>query len=188
MVHWPHEANVNDAPDVQVSGALFLSVAQACVNLNFFLDDDFLRWLPEVRVDGWYPLARFNQMLDVVVARYADPVPILERIGIEIATIWYGGGPGYEMIKHKTAPEFLELQTSSTGYYSMVKGDPDDIGEFVLVELDEAAGTAAIRSTTPFSKDLERGVIIGCLRLIPGLLYSNADNSADPSLLRIEFH
>jgi len=60
---------MNDAAFVQVSGALFLSLVQACVNLNFFVDDEAKAWLDQVHLEGWYPLTVFNRLLDIVVTQ-----------------------------------------------------------------------------------------------------------------------
>lgn len=182
------DGNVAAIPEqntVEVVGALLLAVEQACVNLSFFIDDATKQFLREVQPTHWYPLEAYTQLLELVSTRYADPAPILERIGSEMIRLWYAtGGKGIV----SNAVEFLKFQTSSQGYYSVVKGPPDQIGTFSLLELDESAGTAVLHSTTPFSKDLERGILLGGISLPQPLLYAHVDNSDDVHRYIIEFH
>jgi hypothetical protein len=168
-----------------VVGALVLAVEQACVNLSFFIDEPTRQYLREVRPAEWYPLAVYTSLLELVGARYADPAPILERIGSEMIRLWYmTGGAGLVA----SAVEFLRFQTSSQGYYSVVRGTPEQIGTFALVELDEQAGKAVLRSTTPFSKDLERGILLAGITITAPLAYADVDNSANAHTFLIEFH
>lgn len=176
---------MRDYDEVRVAGALLLAVEQACVNLSFFIDEPTSEYLRGVSPTGWYPLHTYTALLDLVASRYADPAPILERIGSEMIRIWYQTGAAGLV---QSAVEFLQFQTSSRGYYSMVQGPPHKIGTFELVELDEQAGTAVLRSTTPFSKDLERGVILAGISVPQPLAYANVDNSADVHTYLIEFH
>lgn len=76
---------------------------------------------------------------------------------------WYEVGPGKQHVKRGT--DFLRFRTSSEGYNSVIRGDPARIGEFTLVDLNEKEGTAVVRSTTPFDKDMERGVLGGGMAL-----------------------
>jgi hypothetical protein len=125
-------------------------------------------------------------MIRVVTNKYVDPAPILEQIGIEIINVYYHLGPGKNDFQRGV--DFLHFQTSSRGYYSLVRGTPEQIGDFSLIELNEAAGKAVVKSTTPFSKDLERGVLLGGLAVTHDLLYIDVDNSHDPQIYVIEFH
>ncbi len=172
--------------DVQVSEALFLAFGQACVNLHFYLEEDTRSLFDELRPEEWYSLATFDKVLRIVVERYSDPAPILEQIGIEMMRFWCEVGPGKQHVKRGT--DFLRFQTSSEGYYSVIRGDPGRIGEFTLVDLDENEGTAVVRSTTPFDRDMERGVLIGGLGLTQDLIYVSVDNTADANTYMIEFH
>ena len=125
-------------------------------------------------------------MLRIVLERYSDPGPILEQIGIEMMRFWYNVGPGKQYVRRGV--DFLRFQTSSEGYYSVIKGDPGQIGEFTLVDLNEQEGTAIVRSTTPFVRDMERGILIGGLGLAQDLIYINVDNFRDANTFLIEFH
>ncbi len=172
--------------EVQVSGALFLAFGQACVNLHFYLEEDTRSLFEELRPEEWYRLDTFDRVLRIVVARYTDAAPILEQIGIEMMRFWYDVGPGKQHVKRGT--DFLRFQTSSEGYYSVIRGDPGRIGEFTLADLNEQEGTAVVHSTTPFDRDMERGVLIGGQGLTQDLIYIRVDNTADANTYMIEFH
>jgi hypothetical protein len=171
--------------DVRVRGSICLAVGQACVNLHFFADDAVRARLATMHPDEWYPLDVFLHLLDIVTTRYVDPAPILEQVGVEFARLWYEV-EGKHLVH--TGVEFLRYQTSSAGYRSVVQGDPDRLGEFTLTALDEQTGTAQLRSTTPFPKDFERGVLRGGLQVVQDIMYVDVDNSADPHCFNIEFH
>ncbi len=171
---------------VQVSGTLFLSFGQACINLNFFIEEEIESFLEEVTPDRWYPLKQFANLLGLVDEKYPDSAPILEQLGVEMMNFWYTAGPGKKIIKRGV--EFLHFQTGSEGYHSVIKGKPDQIGEFLLVSLNEEEGTAIVRSTTVFRKDMERGVLRGGLGLAQDLVYIDVDNSEDENVFLIEFH
>ena len=168
----------------QILGALLLSFGQACINFQFLITEDN-PFLTRIKPDAWYPLDKFSKILSMIKKKYSDPSPILERIGIEMMNQWYLQGPGKEIIKKGT--DFLHFQTSSEGYYSVIRGRPDQIGNFSLLSLDEEKGTAAIRSTTPFDRDMERGVLIGGMRNPKDLLYVKVDNSDDGNTFHIRF-
>ncbi len=108
---------MQDQDGVQVAGALILAIGQACVNLSFFIDEPTSQFLREAQPTEWYPVQKFTSLLEVVAARYVDPAPILERIGSEMIRLWYMTG-GAGLINN--AVEFLQYQTSSQGYYSVV--------------------------------------------------------------------
>jgi len=59
--------------------------------------------------------------------------------------------------------------------------------ESVEEELDEEGGKARIHSTTPFNKDLERGVIIGGMTAPGDLDYIDVKNDKNPQIFVIEF-
>ena len=172
--------------EVLVSGALLLAFGQACVNLNFYIEEDSRSLIQNLQPTEWYPLETFTNMLHIVVEKYSDPAPILEQIGIEMMNFWYNIGPGKQYVKRGV--DFLRFQTSSEGYYSVIRGDPNQIGEFTLRNLDEQEGIAIVRSTTPFNKHMERGILIGGLGLAQDLIYISVDNSVDAHTFLIEFH
>jgi hypothetical protein len=144
-----------------ILGALPLSFVRACINFQFLITEG-TTFLEQIKPDEWYPLQHFSNILNNVREKYSDPAPVFERIGIEMMNQWYSQGPGKQIIKKGI--DFLHFQTGSEGYYSVIRGKPDQIGDFSLMSLDEEKGTAVVRSTTPFDRDMERGVLIGGLR------------------------
>ena len=171
--------------DTLVSGILFLSFSQACSNLNFLVDADVRTFLGEVEADEWYFLSDLLNVTDAVTANFSNPVPIIEQIGIEMMNIWYTVGPGKDIIRKGV--DFLRLQTGSEGYHSLFRGPEDQVGTFSLDKLDEAAGFAELHSTTPMSRDMERGVLLGGMRLAGDLAYVDVDNSRDSNRFLIRF-
>ncbi|MCG8421247.1 MAG: hypothetical protein MJE77_25280 [Proteobacteria bacterium] len=175
----------SDDRDVMMSSTLLLNFHQACVNLSFYLDEDMRRLVEGVKPDDWCPINQLSQLIGMVAARYDRPSPIIEQIGVEMMRAWYEHGPGHEIVKRGV--DFLRYQASSQGYSSVVRGPRDKVGEFVLQDLDELAGTAAVFSSTPFDKDMERGILLGGLRLAGDLSYIEIDNSEDPLRYHIRF-
>ena len=175
---------MKNSDKTQILGALFLSFGQACVNFKFLIVEE-IHFLKQIRADEWYPLEKFLHILNIVREKYSDPAPVFEQIGIEMMNQWYAQGPGKKIIRKGT--DFLQFQTSSQGYYSVIRGRPEKIGDFSLLSLDEKNGTAVVKSTTPFDRDMERGVLIGGLRATKDLLYVNVDNSEDRDNFLIRF-
>ena len=171
---------------VRVRGALCLAVAQACVNLNFFIDERMQARLAQIAPVDWCPLSLYRDLVDIVTQRYPNPAPIREQIGVEVIRFWYESAADHSQIRDGV--DFLHYQTSSEGYYSVVDGAPELIGDFALSAIDPEAGTAVVYSTTPFYKDLERGILRGGLEIGGKFVYIDVDNSADERTYRIEFH
>ena len=170
--------------ETRILGALPLSFGQACLNLNFLLPEE-MDFLEQIKPEEWYPIDKVLSILSSVGEKYSDPAPIYERIGIEMMNLWYSQGSGKQIIKR--GADFLHFQTSSEGYYSVIRGNPDQIGNFSLLSMDEQKGTAVVRSTTYFNRDMERGVLIGGLGAPKDLLYINVDNSEDKDIFQIRF-
>ena len=110
---------------------------------------------------------------------------VKERIGIEMMRLWYEHG-GRAIAP--TGVAFLRFQTGSHGYRTMVRGDEKAIGDFALESLDGEEGTARVRSTTPFDRTMERGVLIGGMQCAGDLVYVDVVNSPDPSSFDVRFH
>jgi hypothetical protein len=170
---------------VEVLGVFQGSLARASVNLELLAGREAAEAC-NVEPVAWYPASRFQELVRQVVSRYPSPDPILERIGIEMMKLWYDPGPGRSIIR--TSVDFLRYQTGSEGYHSLVRGPDAEKGAFTLVDLDEATGHAVIDSSTPFSRTMERGVLLGGLRLTGDANYVNVTNAPDPSRFVIEFH
>jgi len=175
---------MNQKSNTQVLGIFPLSFKQACLNFNFLVGEES-QFLEQMKADDWYPLENVLSILNIIKEKYADPAPIFEQIGIEMMNLWYSKGKGKQIVKKGI--DFLKHQTSSDGYYSIIKGNADKIGSFSLLNLDKEKGTATIRSTTPFYKDMERGVLIGGLRAPNDLLYIHVDNSVNEDIFQIKF-
>ena len=170
--------------NTEILGTLFLSFGQACKNYKFLKPGE--PNFPEtINAERWYPLEFFLNTLNVIRNKYSDPSPIFEQIGIEMMNLWYLQGPGKQIISRGV--DFLRFQTSSEGYYSLIKGTPDKIGEFSLLDLNEIEGTAIVQSSTLFDRDMERGVLIGGLATTKDLLYINVDNKENEDIFQISF-
>ncbi|GAH87659.1 unnamed protein product, partial [marine sediment metagenome] len=83
---------------------------------------------------------------------------------------------------------FLHFQSGSQGYASVIKGPKEVVGSFKLVKLEKNLGKALIHSTTPFNKNMERGVIIGGMSAPGDLDYIDVNNDKDEHYFNIEFH
>jgi hypothetical protein len=120
-----------------------------------------------------------------LASRYKDHGSILEQIGIEMMRGWYHHGPGKSIIS--SGIDFLNFQTGSNGFRSVIKGPAERIGSFDLTELNEAGGTANIRSSTVFPREIERGVLLGGLGLAGDLLYYDVSNASHADCFEIHF-
>ena len=170
---------------LEVFGATLLGFAEACKDLNIVAGSRAGELISGIEVNKWYPFKRLRDIEATVIETYKNAGPILERAGAEMMLTWYSLGPGKEIIN--TGIDFLRFQSGSQGYASVVKGPEDLVGSFELVEIDEDKGKALIHSTTPFNKDLERGVIIGGMSAPGDLDYIDVNNDEDEYYFRIEF-
>lgn len=172
--------------ELVVMGATLQGFAQACVNLNIIAGSEATVALRDIQVMEFYPFERLRKLEETVVHAYDDSGPILERVGVEMMMGWYHHGPGREIVK--SGVDFLRFQSGSQGYASVVQGPQELVGFFDLVNIGESEGNARIHSTTPFEKNLERGVIIGGMTAPGDLAYVDVNNSDDSSFFNIEFH
>jgi hypothetical protein len=178
-------AKQRNMAELVVFGATIQGFAQACINLNIVAGARAENLIGEIEVTGWYPFEKLREIERVVLEAYENSAPIFERVGMEMMLGWYNYGPGKEIIKRGV--DFLHFQTGSQGYASVVKGPENLVGSFNLEALDEQAGQARIHSTTPFNKDMERGVIIGGMSAPGDLDYIDVKNEGNPQLFQIEF-
>jgi hypothetical protein len=174
------------AREIELAGFFLHAAGHAFVHLRMLGGPDVEQLCAGVEPNGWYPSARFAALLGAVQKRFRDVDPVLEQLGVQMMSDWYSLGPGKGAVK--TGVEFLKFQTSSQGYRSVVKGPDSAIGQFALDTLDEAAGTARVRSTTPFARSMELGVLLGGMRAPGDLTYVDVDNKADASVFEIRFH
>lgn len=171
---------------LEVFGATLLGFAQACINLNIVAGGKAGNLISDIEVDRWYPFERLRKIERVVIESYENEAPIMERVGMQMMLTWYTYGPGKEIIKRGV--DFLVFQTGSQGYASVVKGPQDTVGSFNLLELNEDEGKALIHSTTPFNKDMERGVLIGGMSAPGDLDYIDVENTEDEHYFHIQFY
>lgn len=167
--------------DVEVKGVFLSSLASACLNLQVIAGSDAGGAVDPI---GWYPAGRFRDLFELVDRRFASPDPIKERIGIEMMRLWYQHG-GRAVAP--TGVAFLRFQTGSEGYRSIVRGSSSATGEFTIEKLDETRGIAVVRSTTPFDRSMERGVLLGGMQAPGDLLYVDVVNREDVSTFHIRF-
>lgn len=169
----------------EVLGVFVASFFRACVHLNILMGDEVAA-LGDVKPDEWLAAAQFTAAFASLDRRFRNFEPIKERIGIEMMRLWYDFGPGRSIVKRGV--DFLHYQTGSEGYHSVVRGPAEQIGAFTLEALDESAGRARVRSTTPFDRSMERGVLVGGMKVTGDLAYVAVDNGGDRDLFEIEFH
>jgi diguanylate cyclase (GGDEF)-like protein len=148
-----------------MSGAPFHGFLRACLNLNVISGQSVARLISGIDIDGWYPIDDFIQIQEMVWADYREPEAIMERAGEEYIRLWYSEGRAADAFT--TGIGFIRFQAGSRGYSLQVRGNPARIGRFELAEVNEAAGTATIVSTTPFRCEFEKGILLGGL-LAPG--------------------
>jgi hypothetical protein len=176
---------VAETGDVEVMGVFLQALANACLNLHLLAGDEAVEAC-DVEPMRWYPASRFEELFQRVVGRFPTPEPVRERIGIEMMRLWFDPGPGRGIIT--SAADFLRYQTGSEGYHSLARGPAEQKGAFTLIELDEARGLAVVRSTTPFDRAMERGVLLGGTRLTGDATFARVDNDSDRSTFRVEYH
>ena len=168
---------------VEIYGVLFRAFLDAGESLKLLLQGD-AEEIESFEPDKWYPLEEFQKLLRRV-SQYNNCGSILEQIGIEMMKGWYHHGPGKSIIS--SGVDFIKFQTSSKGFRSVIKGLPEHTGNFYLLDLNEAGGTATIYSSTVFPREIERGVLIGGLGLVGELLYYDVGNSSQADHLDIYF-
>jgi hypothetical protein len=171
---------------LEVSGALMQGFSQAGIKLKIITRIKLHSFFTDFNVDNWYPIKDWKALQEIVSKKYANSSPILEKVGIEMMNIWYHHVIGSKLVK--SGVEFLYFQTSSNGYYSVVRGPSSKIGKFDLIELDEKNGTAIVHSTTPFNRDMERGILIGGMKAPGDLNYVDVNNDEHRDYFEIKFH
>lgn len=162
-----------------------LSLARAAVGVRALAGPAWERVLTETDGEHWYPAAQFQAALAAITGNFRDASPVLERVGFEMMRAWYERGPGRTLAKGGV--DFMRFQAGSEGYRSMVRGTDDETGSFMLEDLDVERGRASVRSTTPFDRSLERGVLLGGMQLAGDLDFVSVSNTPDPSHFEIRF-
>lgn len=170
---------------IETSGIFLLSFASASLNVQALAGTEMAELVRDVTTNGWYPDTRFRNVVDAISRRYGNFAPAMERIGEEMMRLWYEQGPGRTLVRRGV--DFLRFQTGSEGYRSVVRGPEHAVGAFALEALDETARTARVRSSTPFDRAMERGVLIGGMRLPGDLVFVDVDNSEEASVFSIRY-
>ena len=172
-------------PEPQVRGVVFLAFTEALHNLHLLADEDMQRFIQDVHYNGWYPFTKQQQVFDLIEARYPLSGPIMEKVGMGFINTIYS----FQEWRHlfDTGIGFLKTNEASKLYYNFVQGHPQDIGSFTLIDLRAAEGKAVLHSTTPFSKDMERGILLRGLQLTRSFDYIDVDNAQDERIYHIEF-
>ncbi|MBW2526887.1 MAG: GGDEF domain-containing protein [Deltaproteobacteria bacterium] len=119
----------------------------------------------DIQGDGWFPLPQFFSLLDSLMAESRGHSSIVFHAGVEFMRQWYTDGPGHTFIR--SGVDFLRYQAGSSGYSSVVRGDPEQVGSVELAELDEATGLARIVAINPFPAEFDRGAFYGGVT-VPG--------------------
>jgi hypothetical protein len=173
-----------DIDGAEISGILFGSFARACINLGLLARSDMER-VESTQPDAWCAAEVFVSFLARLGQRFRNFEPIKARIGVEMMRLWYEIGPGRAIVH--SGVDFLHHQMSSAGYHSLVRGPAELVGSFSLEHLDAGQGRARVRSTSPFDRSMERGILFGGMRIAGDLVYVRVDNRTDPSLFDITF-
>lgn len=175
----------SDRP-LRVFGALLTGYAQACINLNIVAGRKGSELLLDLEVNRWYAMERWRRFEQVVLASYEHAAPIMERVGMHMMFGWYHHGPGRSLIADGV--DFLVFQTGNGGYASVVEGPASEVGAFTLLMNDRSRGRARVRSTTPFNREMERGVLIGGMKAPGDLDYIDVVYDAAEQTFDIEYH
>lgn len=168
----------------EVQGLLLLGMLQSCLSLRIIAESEINELMRDVVPLEWYPASRLKAIESMIRSYYDDPSAVLEQAGANFIGTWYHQ-VGAEIVRNGV--DFLRFQAGSSGYTSVVRGNPDEIGNFELLELDESTGRAVIRSTTPFSRDFERGVIRGGMQAPGELDYVSVRQEPDTSRFSVFF-
>jgi len=174
-----------DHKNLHVSGAILEGFLKASIKLNIIAGTHAAA-IENIDPAQWYPMESLLDLQQVVSDNYKHAGPIFEKIGQAMMTSWYHLGPGKELIR--TGADFLHFQSGPSGYRSIVAGPEDSVGNFNLIEIDEIKGLAKIHSTTPFNKDLEKGIILGGMSAPGDLDYIHVSNSEHQDYFVIRFH
>lgn len=170
---------------LEAHGTLLLGFANACVNLNIIVGPDAQALVKDIEPNAWYPLARFLELNRVLLESYKNPEPIFEQVGQEMMHMWYVHGPGKSIIKRGV--DFLTFQSGSQGYQSVIRGPQKLVGEFKLIDFDEQQGFARIQTTTIFTLEIERGVLVGGMSAPGDLDFVDATSEYDHHR-KLRFH
>jgi len=166
--------------------SLLEGFSAACINLKIIAGSEIDVTILQKNTSEWYPMDEWIKFQDVIINKYIDYQPIMNRVGMEMMMGWYHHGPGKTLINKGV--DFITHQTSSLGYHSVIKGDPAKIGTFDLIELDTKGKKAIVHSTTPFNRDIEKGVLLGGMKAPDDLVYIDINNDDNINIFNIQYY
>ncbi|ETW98027.1 MAG: hypothetical protein ETSY1_20415 [Candidatus Entotheonella factor] len=143
----------------QVSGEYLCALRNSVMHLNLFLDEAIDAALREAQTAAWYPLDQLHTMLAALAATYVKPGPILEQIGVRAShelQQFSAFRPWFE-----NGLTFLNAHRHGHFFKQLIRGSDQVTGSLSLRTLNAHTGMATIHSTTPFSRDFERGFLRG---------------------------
>ncbi len=158
----------------------------ACINLKIIAGSEIDETTLKKNTSEWYPIDEWIKFQDRLINKYKDYQPIMTRVGMEMMMGWYHHGPGKTLINNGV--DFITHQTGSLGYHSVIKGDPAEIGTFDLIELDTKNKKAIVHSTTPFNREMEKGVLLGGMKAPDDLVYIDINNDDDTNIFKIQYY
>ncbi len=172
--------------EIYVHKSLIEGFLTACINLKIVAGSEINESLVKSNTSTWYPIDEWVKLQEVLVKKYKEYQPILNRVGVEMMMGWYHHGPGKDLIKNGV--DFITHQTGSLGYHDVIKGNTSGIGTFDLVDLNTKKKTAIIHSTTPFNRDMEKGVLLGGMKAPDDLVYIDINNDDDNDIFKIKYY
>ena len=168
-----------------VSGDYLRALRQSIIHLNLFLDEAIDVTLREVQAAQWYPLARLQETFAGLARTYLKSGPILEQIGVQVAdelrqspTLreWFADGLTF-LHAHQNAHLFAQLFRTGEAR----------IGALSLLTLNPHDSVATVHSTTPFSRDFERGFLRGGVQAGGHCAVVNIEQTPDGNTFQIDF-
>jgi hypothetical protein len=165
----------------KVKRAVFRALVQAATNLGLYVAPEVAEHLERAKEAAFIPLEQLSDLLALAAAPYAEPAPVLERLGREMVDAWYQKEQGGAL------PNAVEELLAELGpaYRGLVHGDVTETGEVSGASFDPEKGELVVHSTTPFSRDLERGVLEGVLLRMKDVIGVEAERSRSPEQHRL---
>lgn len=124
--------------------------------------------LRRLRATGWTPVSDALAFLRDAGGEPLAPA-VRSFVGMRVIDDWYQQAGGYALCQQ--AMHVLRLHVHQGSFGQSVRGE--GAGQFALLDLDETHGIGHVRSSTPFCREWERGLIQGSLDAPGDLLYSD---------------
>lgn len=168
-----------DRPTVR--RAVFRALAQASKNLGLYVAPEAAEHLARAKDAAWVPLEQLLGLLELAAAPYKEQAPLLERLGAEMVDAWY------QKEAHAKLSGGVRETLAQLGhaYHAIVHGDASETGDVHLTSFDEPSGELFVRSTTPFSRDFERGVLRAVLLKLEDVVGVETERGRAPGQHRV---